>query len=190
LCHRVGLIFAATTGVEVTMNAKLITAALFTVAFIACGAPDQTDQSNVSVDQWGISTAPSTCDPTKPNPHVCDPSDTKKTTICHIPPGNPSNAHTLCVGSPAVPAHLAHGDKLAPCACGPNGTEVPPTGGTIDNPNGSGGGINLGSDGGTSSGAPTSGTPTSGGVTDGGTTTGSTTTGSTSTGTDAGTGIK
>jgi hypothetical protein len=49
--------------------------------------------------------------------HVCDPSDTKKTTICHIPPGNPANAHTLCVGSPAVPAHLAHGDHTGPCTC-------------------------------------------------------------------------
>jgi hypothetical protein len=39
-------------------------------------------------------------------------------TICHIPPGNPDNAHTITVGAPAVPAHLAHGDTLGPC---PNG---------------------------------------------------------------------
>jgi len=38
-----------------------------------------------------------------------------KTTICHIPPGNPANAHTITVGNPAVPAHLAHGDKLGAC---------------------------------------------------------------------------
>lgn len=39
----------------------------------------------------------------------------KKTTICHIPPGNPANMHTISVGNPAVPAHLAHGDKLGAC---------------------------------------------------------------------------
>src|SRR5262245_632952 len=38
-----------------------------------------------------------------------------KVTICHIPPGNPSNAHTITVGAPAVAAHLAHGDTLGPC---------------------------------------------------------------------------
>jgi len=47
---------------------------------------------------------------------ACDPQDTKKTTICHIPPGNPANAHTLCVGNAAVPAHLKHhGDHVGPC---------------------------------------------------------------------------
>jgi hypothetical protein len=51
------------------------------------------------------------------DPRACDPLDSKKTTICHIPPGNPSNAHTLCVGNPAVPAHLGHGDHLG--SCGP-----------------------------------------------------------------------
>ena len=40
---------------------------------------------------------------------------TVKVTICHIPPGNPDNAHTITVGAPAVPAHLAHGDTLGPC---------------------------------------------------------------------------
>lgn len=35
--------------------------------------------------------------------------------VCHIPPGNPSNAHTICVGESAVDAHLAHGDTLGPC---------------------------------------------------------------------------
>ncbi len=40
---------------------------------------------------------------------------TTKVTICHIPPGNPANAHTITVGAPAVDAHLAHGDTLGAC---------------------------------------------------------------------------
>jgi hypothetical protein len=39
----------------------------------------------------------------------------EKVEICHIPPGNPGNEHTITVGSPAVPAHLAHGDHLGAC---------------------------------------------------------------------------
>lgn len=39
-------------------------------------------------------------------------------TICHIPPGNPSNAHTITVGAAAVSAHLNHGDTLGACATG------------------------------------------------------------------------
>ena len=38
-----------------------------------------------------------------------------KFAICHIPPGNPENWHTIVVGERAVPAHLAHGDLLESC---------------------------------------------------------------------------
>jgi hypothetical protein len=38
-----------------------------------------------------------------------------KVLICHHPPGNPGNAHTISVDQSAVPAHLAHGDTLGPC---------------------------------------------------------------------------
>jgi hypothetical protein len=38
-----------------------------------------------------------------------------KTTICHLPPGNPGKAKTLSVGTPAVAAHLGHGDYLGAC---------------------------------------------------------------------------
>jgi len=36
-----------------------------------------------------------------------------KVAVCHVPPGNPSNAHVIVVGPPALRAHLAHGDCLA-----------------------------------------------------------------------------
>lgn len=45
----------------------------------------------------------------------------EKVTICHIPPGNPDNAHTIVVGAPAVPAHLDHGDTLGECGGGGGG---------------------------------------------------------------------
>lgn len=42
-------------------------------------------------------------------------ADGSKTYVCHIPPGNVANAHTIHVGNPAVDAHLAHGDSLGQC---------------------------------------------------------------------------
>jgi hypothetical protein len=42
-----------------------------------------------------------------------------KVDICHIPPGNPDNAHVINVSVNAVPAHLAHGDNLGQCGGGP-----------------------------------------------------------------------
>jgi hypothetical protein len=63
--------------------------------------------------------------------HACDPSDHHKTTICHIPPGNPANAHTLCIGNAAVPAHLQnHGDTLGACKQEQPCPPPPPPGGT------------------------------------------------------------
>ena len=47
-----------------------------------------------------------------------DGGSSNKVTICHIPPGNPANAHTIRVGAAALPAHLAHGDHLGPCGPG------------------------------------------------------------------------
>jgi hypothetical protein len=43
-------------------------------------------------------------------------SGVEKVTICHIPPGNPENAHTITVGEPAVAAHVEeHGDTIGAC---------------------------------------------------------------------------
>ena len=39
-----------------------------------------------------------------------------KVTLCHLPPGNPENGHTISVGGEAHLAHLAHGDVLGECA--------------------------------------------------------------------------
>jgi hypothetical protein len=44
-----------------------------------------------------------------------NPAAAGKITICHIPPGNPANAHTITVGLPALKAHTKHGDTLGAC---------------------------------------------------------------------------
>jgi hypothetical protein len=46
------------------------------------------------------------------------PGGEAQVTLCHRPPGNPNNAHTITVGASAVQAHLAHGDTLGPCDAG------------------------------------------------------------------------
>lgn len=38
-----------------------------------------------------------------------------KVDVCHIPPGNPDNFHTISVSEKAVDAHLAHGDLIGGC---------------------------------------------------------------------------
>ena len=38
-----------------------------------------------------------------------------KVTLCHIPPGNPTNARTIVVRQAAVESHLGHGDYLGEC---------------------------------------------------------------------------
>lgn len=59
---------------------------------------------------------------------------TEKVTICHIPPGNPANAHSITVGEPALSAHMAHGDTDGACA-----PYVPPVTLPVSDPSGSGG---------------------------------------------------
>ncbi len=42
-------------------------------------------------------------------------NNNNKVYVCHIPPGNPANSHTLCISYNALAAHLAHGDFLGSC---------------------------------------------------------------------------
>ena len=57
-------------------------------------------------------------------------SSVQKVEMCHVPPGNSGNAHTICINESAVAAHLAHGCSLGSCdeqdACddGPIGARV------------------------------------------------------------------
>jgi hypothetical protein len=107
-----------------------------TAALRACGLDDGTVERHAQV-------------------HACDPGNQKKTTICHIPPGNPANAHTLCIGNAAVPAHLDnHGDHLGACVNERPCTPPPPTTGAGGS-TGAAGTTGAGGGSGGSSGTPT-----------------------------------
>jgi hypothetical protein len=83
----------------------------------------------------------------------------KKVLICHIPPGNPDNAHDICVGHQAVAPHQEHhGDTIGACAPGGgDGGDVDAgTGGGGETPDaGGGGGTDPGTDGGDGTPTPT-----------------------------------
>jgi hypothetical protein len=60
---------------------------------------------------------------------VCDVKE-KKVLVCHIPPGNPSNAHTIFFSKNAASTHLdEHGDYIGECNqifCEGNNMIAPP----------------------------------------------------------------
>ncbi len=52
----------------------------------------------------------------EPEPEVIpETEEDKKITICHIPPGNHDNPHTISISENAWPAHLKHGDTMGEC---------------------------------------------------------------------------
>lgn len=44
-----------------------------------------------------------------------DGQDEARVTVCHIPPGNPANAHEITVGESSVGSHERHGDYQGTC---------------------------------------------------------------------------
>jgi hypothetical protein len=86
------------------------------VCHIPPGNPDNAHTIVVSVS--AVQTHLDHGDTLGPCPEEPGPPDDQyeeKVLICHIPPGNPENAHTISVSVNAVPAHLAHGDTEGPC---------------------------------------------------------------------------
>src|SRR4051812_6443752 len=61
----------------------------------------------------------------KDRDHDEDDDANCKVTVCHVPPGNHCNEHTIRVGKSAVPAHIAHGDYPGSCDAPPP-TPTPP----------------------------------------------------------------
>ena len=139
--------FAATFGAVIptirTMRFTTfaISAATLAVSLLGCSMPNSTAnntaQRDAEIRACGLQDDQSITGDV--DLHACAPGSTKKTTICHFPPGNPSNAHTLCVGNSAVPAHVQHHhDTLGECASEPSCD-----GGDVDA--GTGGGSGSGS---------------------------------------------
>ncbi len=53
--------------------------------------------------------------------------------ICHVPPGNPARAHTICIGEPAIPSHIDHHEDFIG-SCDKPVLQVPPPRGPITIP--------------------------------------------------------
>jgi hypothetical protein len=86
------------------------------VCHIPPGNPD--NAHTIVVDESAVETHLNHGDTLGPCPEDGGPPDdqySEKVLICHIPPGNPDNAHTISVSVNAVPTHLAHGDTEGPC---------------------------------------------------------------------------
>jgi hypothetical protein len=99
------------------------------------GIPDGIDSNNDGVpDATIVYDAPIGSGSPTPSPTVAPPGpghctthpinvdkiqacnqNTHKALICQVPPGNPANEHTICIGAPAVKAHLAKGSYLGRC---------------------------------------------------------------------------
>jgi hypothetical protein len=78
-----------------------------------------------SLGLWTVQAAPRPT-PTA-TPDFDGANDPNKCTICHVPPGNPPNAHTITIGCKAVEAHMRNhpGDCLGPCPCQVTGKQNP-----------------------------------------------------------------
>ena len=112
--------------------------ALCTLLMGGCGGGTVSEEGSAGAERSGDELGAST-----PNSGTTENSGTEEgegVTICHIPPGNPANAHTITVGEPAVKAHLRHGDTLGACDgsseptpdAGTPPTEPTPDAGTTD----------------------------------------------------------
>ncbi|MBC7977679.1 MAG: hypothetical protein H7138_22100 [Myxococcales bacterium] len=119
---------------------RFMTLAISAATLAGCSIPDGTAQRNAELRACGLHNDPSiTLDV---DLHACPAGTTKKTTICHVPPGNPANVHTLCVGNSAVRAHVDnHGDLLGACV-----SEPPCDGGDVNAGAGSGSDEDAGPD--------------------------------------------
>lgn len=121
------------------------------VVFLLAGLALTACTAEVAGSSQAEKNLPTACTANAPDERACDPADTKKTTLCHVPPGNPANAHTICVGNAAVPAHLAHhsGDFVGTCSCAGGGGDGGGSGsGGGGGGAGSGGGSGAGDGGG------------------------------------------
>jgi hypothetical protein len=137
---------SATNNRRSRMSISRTMSIVITLGLVGCAGGSQTSVEEaaaeiavaVQITAAADASGPQVCTAGAPDPRACDPADAKKTTVCHIPPGNPANEHTICIGNAAVPAHLAHGDHLGSC-CGTADGGVATGGGGTGGTGGGGG---------------------------------------------------
>ncbi len=91
-------------------NGKILLAGLFSTGLLI-GCLNSNDSASTSAQDAAALRLKGTVDDST----QWNKSGPGKQTVCHIPPGNPANEHTISVGEPAVKAHLAHGDRIGAC---------------------------------------------------------------------------
>ena len=123
------LAFALTGGISYAANA--VQGGTTAVAALVTGPsnankpekPNKPEQANSGSSSTAQSSSQSTASNSEEEEESDDPEDDDssadnqyqdKVLICHIPPGNPDNAHIISVSVNAVPAHVAHGDPVPP----------------------------------------------------------------------------
>ena len=114
------------------MNGTYIKIFLFAAVLLisGCGKTNFSASDGSSFKAGDVEEGDSTGEIVQEGEEVDDPADLpeadgtckgNKILICHVPPGNPANAHELCLPEPAIPAHLEHvaatGEKDALGAC-------------------------------------------------------------------------
>ena len=84
---------------------------------IATGGCEEDTSDGTGEQQTGEEEAETTQPEREDGSNDDDDDDSETYTVCHRPPGNPDNAHTVQVGSEAAQeAHLGHGDSRGACS--------------------------------------------------------------------------
>ena len=98
-------------------STSLLSALLLSSALAGCSSSEITEDDSMyltGTEEYAVIFANGQVGCTNP----------KKVLICHIPPGNPGNAHDICVSEHAVEPHQSqHGDGIGACD---GGTPPPP----------------------------------------------------------------
>ena len=111
------------------MNWKLVASIVVAVVtslavVVALAAPGGGEPSGVQEETPTATetSPPATLTPTA-TPDPTDDGPSASGDLCHVPPDNPDNAHTISIGESALEDHLAHGDTEGACtSSGPPGS--------------------------------------------------------------------
>jgi hypothetical protein len=100
-------------------SSSAVLVALCTLLMGGCGGGTVSEERGTGADRSGDALGGASSTPNSGTVEEAEAEEGEGVKICHIPPGNPANAHTITVGEPAVKAHLRHGDTLGECGGSP-----------------------------------------------------------------------